>query len=334
MTDKNRNQGGQSFDQDWDQNKNRFDRQRNNPQDWNQQGYGDQLKGGYGGSEFGNTYYRAGNENQANNQQRNYIPDNDDNRDFGNQYGRGNQFRAQQDDWRQQGNQQNQSSFGRDRMNYASNQYGHDYNPGGYARVGNTDSNFNDMNNYDRSESYDRGRPGYGHGYGHNPGNNNRGDRDWWDRTKDKVTSWFDDNDHNESRGNINRPGEHRGKGPKGYQRSADRIREDICDRLSDDPYVDASEIDVRIEGSEVILSGTVHSKEAKRRAEDIVESISGVRTVENHIRVDRSSADSSNRSFANRDYTGTSDDIGSIGKESGTTNEIIRNTGNMRPNR
>jgi osmotically-inducible protein OsmY len=32
-----------------------------------------------------------------------------------------------------------------------------------------------------------------------------------------------------------------RGRGPKNYQRSEERIREDVCDRLSDDYLIDAS---------------------------------------------------------------------------------------------
>jgi Flp pilus assembly secretin CpaC len=51
---------------------------------------------------------------------------------------------------------------------------------------------------------------------------------------------------------------------------------------------VDASNIEVKVEGSEVILAGTVRSKDEKRRAEDVVEAISGVRNVENRIRVEQ----------------------------------------------
>ncbi|MCD6063921.1 MAG: hypothetical protein K0R82_1832 [Flavipsychrobacter sp.] len=83
-----------------------------------------------------------------------------------------------------------------------------------------------------------------------------------------------------------NRPGSHRGKGPKNYLRSDERISEDINDRLQDDPYVDASDIEVRIDKCEVILSGTVDDLRAKRRAADIAEDVRGVRHVENHIRV------------------------------------------------
>ena len=80
-------------------------------------------------------------------------------------------------------------------------------------------------------------------------------------------------------------PGQ-RGRGPKGYQRADARILEDVSDRLTDDPFVDASEIRVDIEDGEVTLSGTVDRREARRRAEDIAESVSGVRYVMNKLRV------------------------------------------------
>lgn len=86
--------------------------------------------------------------------------------------------------------------------------------------------------------------------------------------------------------------GEHKGKGPKGYQRSDERIKEDINDRLSDDEHIDASNTDVTIENGEVTLSGTVNSKEAKRRAEDAAEAISGIKNIENRIRVTTEKSD------------------------------------------
>jgi len=79
--------------------------------------------------------------------------------------------------------------------------------------------------------------------------------------------------------------GEHRGKGPKGYKRSDDRIREDVCDRLSDDDELDASEITVTVKGGEVTLEGTVEDRRAKQRAEDLAEFVSGVRDVDNKLR-------------------------------------------------
>jgi hypothetical protein len=78
------------------------------------------------------------------------------------------------------------------------------------------------------------------------------------------------------------------GRGPKGYQRSDDRIREDVCDRMTDDPILDASEIEIDVRQGEVMLTGSVTSREQKRRAEDIAERVGGVRDVANQLRVTR----------------------------------------------
>jgi len=80
--------------------------------------------------------------------------------------------------------------------------------------------------------------------------------------------------------------GRHSGRGPKGWQRSDDRIREDVNERLTDHPHIDASDIEVQVQNGEVTLSGTVDDRQAKRLAEDITESVSGVREVHNQIRV------------------------------------------------
>ncbi len=76
------------------------------------------------------------------------------------------------------------------------------------------------------------------------------------------------------------------GRGPKDYQRSDERIREEISDRMTDDYSLDASDLTVHVKQGEVTLSGTVHSRAQKRRAEDLAECSSGVREVTNNIRV------------------------------------------------
>jgi BON domain len=78
------------------------------------------------------------------------------------------------------------------------------------------------------------------------------------------------------------------GRGPKDYRRSDDRIREDVSDRLTDDPLVDASDLTVQVKDSEVTLTGTVENREQKRRAEDLAERVSGVREVTNQLRVNK----------------------------------------------
>ena len=80
--------------------------------------------------------------------------------------------------------------------------------------------------------------------------------------------------------------GQFTGRGPKGYQRSDDRVREDVSDALERDGEVDASEIVVTVASGEVTLEGTVPDRKSKRRAEDLIEDLSGVKEVHNHLRV------------------------------------------------
>jgi osmotically-inducible protein OsmY len=80
--------------------------------------------------------------------------------------------------------------------------------------------------------------------------------------------------------------GPHRGKGPQGYQRSDDRIRELVCEALADDDQIDASQIQVTVKDGEVTLSGTVDNRRVRREAEDCVSSVSGVRDVQVQLRV------------------------------------------------
>ena len=90
-----------------------------------------------------------------------------------------------------------------------------------------------------------------------------------------------------ESFGTVGRNrGRFTGRGPKGYIRSDDRIREDVSDRLEQHGEIDASEIEVRVSGGEVTLEGTVEDRRTKRLAEDLVENCPGVKQVHNRIRV------------------------------------------------
>ncbi|HJV43439.1 BON domain-containing protein, partial [Caulobacter sp.] len=110
-------------------------------------------------------------------------------------------------------------------------------------------------------------------------------ERTWFDRARDEVSSWMGDRDALHRR---EADGEHRGRGPKGYRRSDERIREDVSDRLTDDAWLDAQGIEVMVNDAEVTLSGTVRSREDKKRAEALAETVSGVDNVQNNIRVDR----------------------------------------------
>jgi hypothetical protein len=154
--------------------------------------------------------------------------------------------------------------------------------------------------NWRRPEQWDSGR-----------GTEYMRDRGWdaasiggdWDRnrgSRSDENAWpYGNRESYESR--LNRPsrewslddgrtefGQQRyGRGPKGYQRTDARIHEDVCDRLTYSD-VDAENIEVRVQGGEVTLSGSVRDRWDKRRAEDVAEEVSGVRDVHNNIRVNR----------------------------------------------
>jgi osmotically-inducible protein OsmY len=135
---------------------------------------------------------------------------------------------------------------------------------------------------------YGRAHGGYGAGGGYTPNPEEglgREQRSWGDRASDEVRTWFGDRAA-EQRRDWDAMGQHRGRGPKGYTRSDERIREDVCDRLTDDAVVDASEIEVLVSAAEVTLNGSVGSRAEKRRAEDCVESVMGVGHVQNNLRV------------------------------------------------
>lgn len=78
------------------------------------------------------------------------------------------------------------------------------------------------------------------------------------------------------------------GKGPKGWKRSDDRIKDEICESLYDSRTIDASEIDVTVKDGHVTLSGTVDSREAKREVESLIDNVRGVEDVSNNIKLSR----------------------------------------------
>ncbi|ABS25918.1 BON domain-containing protein [Anaeromyxobacter sp. Fw109-5] len=77
------------------------------------------------------------------------------------------------------------------------------------------------------------------------------------------------------------------GRGPKGYKRSDERIREDVSERIARS-NVDADEVEVKVERAEVTLTGFVGSRWDKRMLEDIAEDVFGVDEVHNHLRLRR----------------------------------------------
>jgi osmotically-inducible protein OsmY len=76
----------------------------------------------------------------------------------------------------------------------------------------------------------------------------------------------------------------HVGKGPKGYKRADERIYDDVCDLLFRCPEVDATEIEVSVKEGEVKLQGNVDTRQTKKKAELLIENISGVVDVHNEL--------------------------------------------------
>ncbi|TBR06713.1 MAG: BON domain-containing protein [Lysobacter sp.] len=110
-----------------------------------------------------------------------------------------------------------------------------------------------------------------------------------------------------------------RGRGPKNYTRSDERILDDLHERLSSDPQIDASEVEVRCEGGQVTLEGTVEQRWMKHRIEDIAEACAGVRQLDNRIRVESQSSSSSQSRPTSAPQTGTT-----AGKQAQSNDERV----------
>lgn len=80
------------------------------------------------------------------------------------------------------------------------------------------------------------------------------------------------------------RTGPHVGNGPRNYKRSDERIYELVCERMSQHGWLDASDISLDVKDGEVTLTGSVSNRSAKRLAEDIADSVYGVRDVHNRL--------------------------------------------------
>ncbi len=99
--------------------------------------------------------------------------------------------------------------------------------------------------------------------------------------------------------------GPHTGRGPRGYRRSDDRICEEVCDRLEQHGWIDASELDVEVHNGEVTLKGDVDSRQQKRLAEDIAEGVAGVKDVHNELRVHEHSSGTQPQGMTSSSQTG-----------------------------
>ena len=81
--------------------------------------------------------------------------------------------------------------------------------------------------------------------------------------------------------------GPYAGRAPKGYERSDERIREDICDELTRRPDIDPGRLSVSVAGGEVTLEGAVEDLGSRRLVDEIASRCIGVRQVHNRMRVE-----------------------------------------------
>jgi predicted amino acid-binding ACT domain protein len=142
-----------------------------------------------------------------------------------------------------------------------------------------------------------------------------RGDESGWggaDRGFDERESGFTrdlrrygSEDENDGRGALDRMGDRMregwrkltGRGPKGYKRSDERIKEDVSERIARS-WVNAEDVEVKVDKGEVTLGGFVESREEKRKIEDLAEDVFGVEEVQNHLRVRRRGQEVQSQTF------------------------------------
>lgn len=78
---------------------------------------------------------------------------------------------------------------------------------------------------------------------------------------------------------------ERRRRGPR-HQPSDARLREILCEQLTEHPHIDATDLAVDVEHAEVTLHGTVSDLAQKRAAERLAAAMPGVVEVHNRITV------------------------------------------------
>ena len=83
-----------------------------------------------------------------------------------------------------------------------------------------------------------------------------------------------------------------RGRGPRNYRRSDERIAELVNDALHDDDTLDASDVEVSVQAGDVTLAGAVPTRRQKHRAENLATRVAGVHDVDNRLRVRRAAED------------------------------------------
>jgi hypothetical protein len=86
--------------------------------------------------------------------------------------------------------------------------------------------------------------------------------------------------------GSITAPGPFTGRGPQGYRRPDERVYEEACELLTHAGNIDAAGVTVQVKNGAVTLTGSVPDKFQKRAAQDLVEMVPGVSSVNDQLAV------------------------------------------------
>jgi osmotically-inducible protein OsmY len=106
------------------------------------------------------------------------------------------------------------------------------------------------------------------------------------ERAKDEVASWFGDAGAAARRQRDQAAGDHSGKGPESHLDPDARIVDEITRRLTDDPGIDASRIEVAAHDGAVTLNGEVTTSGHRAQTEAVAQQVAGVTQVENRLQV------------------------------------------------
>lgn len=153
---------------------------------------------------------------------------------------------------------------------------------------------------------YEPGRANYGRDgqYGGANSGGNGGTSSSYGRREPLYNRSWDE--FREESGAGDRARQMKNRGPKGYTRSDDRIREDLSDRLMSSYQVDSSDVEIQVQNGEVTLSGTVRSRAEKFGIEEIADEIVGVKEVNNQLRIKRETDEDRSRGDATGASTGS----------------------------
>jgi osmotically-inducible protein OsmY len=287
----------------------------NRPSDDDDRDYGRDY-GRYTENDEGDSSVRAGSYDQG---RMRYGRERDTNEEIGSTGRYSGYGNFGQGDYSQSGRGYGQGNYGQPNYSMGRPSYGQEYGSSGTSDYGR--SNFG-SGRHDRESDYSRSGSSYGStregGYG------GYGGQGGWREPYGEGQQY---GSGQQSGWGSSSQGMHRGKGPKNYQRSDERVKEMLCERLHDDPDIDASEVTISVQGGRITLDGTVDSRRTKNAIEDVAEQI-GSQDVQNNLRVQKSSErggmDASGKSSTSS--TSSTASKSSMGSEDGEQTKQKRN--------